>query len=54
MRRFLCAWLLLATFGCEDDPDDLAHLRDAGTDMASVDAAALPDAAADEDGSAAD
>ena len=49
MRWLFSAWLFLAAFGCEDDPDDLAFLRDAGTD-----AAAAPDAAADEDGAAAE
>ena len=38
MRWISCAWLLCAAlcFGCEDDPDDLLHLRDAGMDAAAA------------------
>lgn len=54
MRRLLSACLFLASFGCEDDPDDLVHLHDAGTGTASVNAAAPPNAAADEDASSSE
>ena len=42
MRWLLALCVSLAVLGCEDDPDDLAHLRDAGTAAAAEDPADDP------------